>query len=208
MSWINLYISNTYKMSIMGKKSQVLKKDLKGAGKYNSYDKELEKALSSVKLKDFVNVFASHLKEEHRIEPEKIAALFGRTIPRNDLLPISIFGNEELGCLETIVKYLKDEFNLRFHDIAMILNRNDRTIWATYKSACRKRKQKLIAKESKFFVPVSIFADRKLSVLEAIISYLKDNYNLRYSEIAVLLNRDERNIWAVYNKALKKKNGK
>ncbi len=194
-------------MSIMGKRSQILKKDFKGAGEYNSYDKELEKALSSVKLKDFVNVFASHLKEEHRLEPEKIAALFGKTIPKKDLLPISIFGNEELGCLETIVKYLKEDINLRFHDIALILNRNDRTIWATYKSACRKRKQKLIVKESKFLVPVSIFADRELSVLETIVTYLKGNFNLRYSQIAVLLNRDERNIWAVYNKALKKKNG-
>lgn len=200
-------MSNTYKMSIMGERCQILKKDFKGAGEYNSYDRELEKALSSVKLKDFANAFTSHLKEEHRLEPEKIAALFGKTILKKDFLPISIFGNEELGCLETIVKYLKEDINLRFHDIALILNRNDRTIWATYKSACRKRKQKLIAKESKFLVPVSIFADRKLSVLESIISYLKDNYNLRYSEIAILLNRDERNIWAVYNKALKKKNG-
>jgi len=43
-----------------------------------------------------------------------------------------------------------------------------------------------------------------LSVLGAIVSYLKDNFNLRYSEIAALLNRDERNMWTAYNRAKKK----
>ena len=74
----------------------------------------------------------------------------------------------------------------------------------TYNNAKVKRKEKLSVKESKFFIPVSIFKDRKLSVLEALVSYLKDNFNLRYREIAVLLNRDERNIWTVYNRYKKK----
>ena len=131
--------------------------------------------------------------------------LFGKRVPRKDLLPISIFSNDELSCLETIVKYLKEEFNLRFHEIALLLNRNDRTIWSTYNIACKKRKERLLVKDSKFFIPVSILQNRKFSVLEAIVSYLKDNFNLRYSEIAVLLNRDERNMWTVYNRAKKKK---
>jgi len=85
-----------------------------------------------------------------------------------------------------------------------LLNRDNRTIWATYNNAIKKKKEKLIVKESKFFIPVSILAERKLSVLGAIVSYLKDNFNLRYSEIAALLNRDERNMWTAYNRAKKK----
>ena len=68
-----------------------------------------------------------------------------------------------------------------------------------------KRKEKSIVKESKFYIPVSIFTDRKLSVLESIVGYLKEKFNLRYSEIAALLNRDERNMWTVYNRYKKKK---
>lgn len=166
-------------------------------------DEELFTVLSDVELKEFVKTFIKHLK--HKFNSEQIAELFGKKIPLNILLPISIFNNEELGCLETIVRYLKEELNLKFHEIALLLNRNDRTIWAAYNIACKKRKEKSLVKASKFFIPVSIFKDRKFSVLELLVSYLKDNFNLRYFQIAVLLNRDERNIWTAYNNARKKK---
>ena len=169
-----------------------------------SDDNELVETLSEVKLKDFLKIFIKHLKHEHKLDSEQIRELFGKK--REDSLPISIFNNKELSCLETIVKYLKEKLDLRFHEIALLLNRDDRTIWATYNVACRKRKEKLPVKESRFFIPASIFKDRKFSVLEALAGYLKDSFNLRYSEIAALLNRDERNIWTVYNR-YKSKNG-
>ena len=58
-------------------------------------------------------------------------------------------------------------------------------------------------------IPSSILRDRKLSALEAIIEYLKEVRKLNYHEISVLLKRDERNIWTMYNRAKKKrlKNG-
>lgn len=56
-------------------------------------------------------------------------------------------------------------------------------------------------------IPTSIFVDRELSVLEAIAEYLKDVKGMRYSEIAQLLNRDDRTIWTSYNRA-KEKRGK
>ena len=167
--------------------------------------KELEIALSGIKLNDFIKIFVTHLKEEHKLDSEQVAGLFSKSIPKKDIIPISIFNNSELSCLEAIVKYLKEEFGLRFSRIAVLLNRDDRTIWSTYNAACKKRKKKLHAKESKFFVPALIFEDRKLGVLESIVCYLKDNFNLRYSEISILLNRDERNIWTAYNRAKKKK---
>lgn len=167
-------------------------------------DKELVKALSSIELKEFFKTFITHLKYDHKLTSEQIIELFGKKVLKKDLLPISIFDNKELSCLETIVKYLKEEFNLRFHEIALLLNRNDRTIWTTYNNAIKKRKEKLPVKESKFFIPTAIFKNRKFSVLESIVSYLKDKFNLRYSEISILLNRDERNIWTVYSRAKKK----
>lgn len=168
-------------------------------------EKELVNALSDIELKDFVKVFVNYLRLDRKLSSDQIMELFGKKIPKADLLPSSIFDNKELSCLETIVKYLKEEVKLRFHEIALLLNRNDRTIWTTYNVASKKRKEKLSVKESKFFVPVSIFKDRKLSVLEALVGHLKDNFNLRYSQIAVLLRRDERNIWTVYNRYKKKK---
>lgn len=58
-------------------------------------------------------------------------------------------------------------------------------------------------------IPAHVLRDRKLSALESIIEYLKEIRKLNYHEISVLLNRDERNIWTMYNRAKKKrlKNG-
>jgi len=169
-----------------------------------SKNEELNKTLSDIELKEFIKTFISHLRHYDKFSSQQIAELFGKKIPLKIILPVSIFNNEELGSLETIVKYLKEDLNLRYHEIALLLNRDDRTIWTTYSVANKKRKEKLLVEESKFFIPILIFKDRKFSVLEALVSYLKDKFNLRYSEIAVLLARDERNIWTVYQRSKKK----
>ena len=54
-------------------------------------------------------------------------------------------------------------------------------------------------------IPIRILRDRSLSVLEAIVEFLKEEKELSFHEIGVLLNRDERNIWTVYNRAKKKR---
>jgi len=62
-------------------------------------------------------------------------------------------------------------------------------------------------KEDIVDIPSDIFRDRTLSVLEIIVEYLKEKKDLSYHQIAILLNRDDRTIWTVYNRA-KKKRGK
>jgi len=54
------------------------------------------------------------------------------------------------------------------------------------------------------FLPVSIMRNRKLTILESATVYLKEQ-GLRYSEIAKLLDRDQRNIWAIYSRIVRKK---
>ena len=56
-------------------------------------------------------------------------------------------------------------------------------------------------------IPSLVLRDRRISVLEAIVEYLKDEKKLTYHEIAVMLNRDDRTIWTCYNRA-KSKRGK
>jgi hypothetical protein len=53
-------------------------------------------------------------------------------------------------------------------------------------------------------IPVSIFKKEKLTPFEAMVKYLKEEKNLNYRQIGKLLNRDERNIWTVYNRSKKK----
>ncbi len=55
-------------------------------------------------------------------------------------------------------------------------------------------------------IPSHVLRDRELSALESIIEYLKEVRKMTYHEISILLNRDERNIWTIYNRAKKKRN--
>jgi hypothetical protein len=120
-------------------------------------------------------------------------------------VPASIFSNNELSGLELVCKYLKDDLDIPFSKIAKLLNRDYRTIWTTYKAAGRKLKGSLTVPHSKYFFPISILANRELSVLEAIVAFMKEQLGLKYSVIAAELHRDQRNMWTVYKRANEKR---
>lgn len=50
-------------------------------------------------------------------------------------------------------------------------------------------------------IPVSIFKDERLTPFELIVKYLKEIKNLTYAEIGRQLNRDERNIWNIFQRS-------
>lgn len=118
-------------------------------------------------------------------------------------IPLSLF-RKKPAPLETLVKFLIENCNLSIKDISILLNRSQKTIWQAYKAAKKKSLKKFIIKEEIYSIPVSIFSDRKLSVLESLILYLKDTQNLTFSQIASLLDRDYRTIWTSYSRARKK----
>lgn len=128
----------------------------------------------------------------------------GNEINYDILLPVNIFNNES-SALESISKYLKENVGLRYCKIADLLNRDDRTIWGAHNDANKKSGADFLSEESKIKIPLYIFKDRSLSVLEALAEYLKEVHNLRYCKIAVLLNKDPRTIWTVYSRAKKKR---
>lgn len=55
-------------------------------------------------------------------------------------IPSMIFRDRNVKVLEAMVEYMKDELGLTYHDIAKLLNRDDRTIWTVYSRAKKKRK--------------------------------------------------------------------
>lgn len=55
-------------------------------------------------------------------------------------IPLSIFKDRNLGVQEVIVKYLKENAGLNYHKIAVLLGRNDRTVWTAYDRAIKKSK--------------------------------------------------------------------
>ena len=74
--------------------------------------------------------------------------------------------------------------------------------------ANQKMKKIIAEKNSKVeniaYVPLSIFKDRSTTALEALVIHLKD-LGFSFKEISLLINRDQRTIWTVYNRASKKR---
>ncbi|NCN64744.1 MAG: hypothetical protein GW779_01680 [Candidatus Altiarchaeum hamiconexum] len=62
-------------------------------------------------------------------------------------------------------------------------------------------------KASYLMVPIKIFGNRKIGVLESLVEYLKDKENMRFSKIAKTLDRHYNTIRTSYVKAKEKKGG-
>jgi hypothetical protein len=56
-------------------------------------------------------------------------------------IPSSVFRDRTLAPLEAITEYLKDHEGMSFHEIAALLNRDDRTIWTCYNRVKKKHSE-------------------------------------------------------------------
>lgn len=154
--------------------------------------------------KDFVKLryYFGNVKKEYKLTDKEI--LFELT--QEPKIPVSIF-NETLSGLETVCKYLKENLNFGYKNIAKLLNRSEKTIWQAHFYSKKKLPQKFAVKPTEFLIPAAALSNRKLSVLESIALFLKDSVGLRFHEIAFLLKRDHSTIWTVYRRS-KQKTGK
>jgi len=169
----------------------------RGYTSLNSHSKLL-KALEKDDKK-FLELFISHLKEEHNLSDKKISRLLTKTPEL--LIPATIFKIRQLSPLEALTKFLKENKSLSYHKIASLLNRNDRTIWTTYQRANKKYPKKILPKQTKLHLQISTFQKKKLTIFESLIQFLKDSSKLSFHEIALLLNRNDRTVWTIYSRS-------
>ena len=120
-------------------------------------------------------------------------------------VPVSIFAGK-LSPAEALAKFLKENHELSFKEISDLIGRDEGGIWANYRRAVKKIPWPLEITNG-ITVPVSIFNCEK-SVLESIVSYLKNVKQLRNKKIAQLLNKNQANVWTALNRATKKENEK
>ena len=151
---------------------------------------------------DALNTFITVFMEKYSLSFQDVVAQLNNKRTKQDVLsvPVEIFQERKLGILEILIKYLKEEKNFRYNQIAKLLNRDERTVWVSYHNALHKRKVRFNVSDSSYWIPVSIFSNRALGTLQTIVTYLKEKFSLSYHEIGVLLHRDDRIIWATYNK--------
>jgi DNA-binding CsgD family transcriptional regulator len=166
-----------------------------------------DNAGNTAQLREITVLFRQHLQDHHHIETEKEFEpgfvkehLEGKHI----LIPVSIFSNNRLSALETIVKYLRENEQLRNNETAQMLGKAPTSVWITYRNACRKLASRFHVGTTDVFIPTSEVSSYNLSVLESISLYLKLICGFSYRKIGRLLNRDERTIWTVCSRARKK----
>jgi len=158
--------------------------------------------LPSSLIKDEEFIGLQELYNRLKLKHDKSEIL--RELEREEIfIPLSIF-NKKLGSLEVISKYLFENRNLSLKNISRLLNRSNRNIWNAHNKSKKKFPKELVIKES-ILIPASILRNLDFTLLENIVSYLKENLGLSYHEIATALQRDDRTIWTVYQRAKKKK---
>ncbi len=151
-------------------------------------------------------IVRQYLEKLDRVE---ILRLFDNFLDKDDTkaeikIPVSILRDRRLSSLELIVKFLREETGLSNAAVSSILGRSQQVCWNTYNNSRKKVPERLGFEFSGYDIPVRMFRDTRLSVLEAIVVFLKEEFRLSYHEIAMLLKRDDRTIWTVHERAGKK----
>jgi len=119
-------------------------------------------------------------------------------------IPVTIFNNEKLTPLETIIKFLKENEQLRFTEISKLIGREQRSVNMMYRAANKKIPQQLPIIKTTTTIPAKQLADERYTVAEHVVKHLKEHYKLTHHQIAVLMRRNDRTIWTLYNRTTKR----
>ncbi|MCK5283749.1 MAG: hypothetical protein KAK00_10190 [Nanoarchaeota archaeon] len=166
-------------------------------------DSTISKINNDVDFSEFKQLY-DRIKDRYNLTA---AELISRLEREEIIIPCSIF-DDKLTILQALCKYLRENLDLSYQKIASLLDRNSRIVWRAYKSSIQIMHGQFVISDYSLSVPVSIFSNRKMSVFENLVVYLKEKRDLRYKDIALLLKRDERTIWTVYKRAMVKRNEK
>lgn len=150
-------------------------------------------------LVDMFGQITDRLKQKYNYSNEDVFKLWNND--KSFTVPVAIFSGK-LSPAEALAKFLKENIDMSYREIAVLIKRNERGIWANYKRATKKMPWPFDIKDS-VTVPASIFNSEK-SILESLVFYLKEAQNMRNKKIAQLLNKNPANIWTVYSRAKKK----
>lgn len=151
-----------------------------------------------------IKLAISNYQKRNNVPDSKILQIIGQVLRGEEeiMVPLSIF-NKRLGVLESVVKYLKENLGLRNSRIAKLMNRDDRTIWATYNNSKKKHEEKF--QDSEAVVPISVFSERMFGALESLSIFMRDEMSMTFTAIGASLERSPRTIWTSYSKGMKKK---
>jgi DNA-directed RNA polymerase specialized sigma24 family protein len=151
-----------------------------------------------------IEEIAEKLREKYGYTDEEIFSLLKKD---EVLVPLEIFSSG-LAPAEALTKFLKENCDKNFHEISLLINRNEKSVWQNYHRAIKKMPSHFVF-DSSLKIPLSAFSDNRLSIFECLIFYLKKQKQMKNIKIARLLGKHPANVWSVYSRAVRKvANGK
>ncbi len=117
-------------------------------------------------------------------------------------VPVEIFA-KKLSPSEAVCKFIKENRKKSFHEIAVLLDRDDRSIWTSYQRANKKQPFCFRITQPSPSIPLSVLANRRFSFLESVILHLSQS--MKPMVIAKLLNRAAPIIYTVLSRVRQKK---
>jgi len=127
------------------------------------------------------------------------AALRSKQRKLPSTVPVEVFATD-LSPAESVVKYLKEEHGLQLSEIAQMINRDQRGIWGSYSRAQKKLPEPFVIKQTVCQIPIAAFRDRSRSILEHVVTYLKDTKQFTPAQICALLKKQPSTIWTAYQR--------
>lgn len=169
-------------------------------------EKKMQPPHSTAESRELLKSIIHFMRQKQQLSLQELIGIYTEVSPE-EAIPVSIFSHD-ISPSESLCRFLKENRNLTFHDIAVLLNRDDRSVWTSYSRAARKSKQPLKPAADDIMIPLSIFQDRALSILEHVVSHLRTEHNLSNSRIARIINKNPSSIATVANRAEKKRSQK
>ena len=102
------------------------------------------------------------------------------------------------------MKYLKEEKHLRYSEIGLALGRDERGIWSTYQRAARKMPTPFGTGTAGLYVPLTVLADRRLSLLESVMIHVVDTLHIPVKDCVELLKKSYSTLYTTYARAKRK----
>ena len=117
-------------------------------------------------------------------------------------IPSCIF-SKDISSFESIVKFLKEGYDLNLQSIATLLSKSRQSVWRAYNRASTTHPDSFQLSDLHYTIPLEIFK-QQIPLNETLVSFLIEHYKLTFSEVAALLQRDQRTVWTLYHRAIKR----
>lgn len=160
--------------------------------------------LNSISSRNFLKQVLTTMHQEQNLQLEDILALF-QEIKQEITIPLSIFSSKTPP-VEALCSYLSNSQKMSYREIAILLGRNEKSIWSIVKKSKQKKPSLKNSSKAleKYFLPLSVIQNNSHTLLENIIIYLRTTYKLKNPQIAKLLHKSPNSIAVLAKRAREK----